>query len=70
MFSFRFLRLHEGSVLLCLFDYTVSITDTRQVEGCSVSNELEGMWKEALTGEFDVLSRHFAYYSVSQPEFR
>lgn len=44
-------------MFVCSFTYAVSISDTRQVEGGPVNNEFEGMWKEVVAAEFEVLSR-------------
>jgi hypothetical protein len=58
MFLFHIFWLREvGCMFVCSFTYAVSISDTRQVEGGPVNNEFEGMWKEVVAAEFEVLSR-------------
>ena len=44
-------------MFMCSFSYAVSNSDTRKVGGGPVNNEFEGMWKEAVAAEFEVLSR-------------
>jgi hypothetical protein len=44
-------------MFICSFTYAVSKSDTRQVGGGPVNNKFEGLRKEAVAAEFEVLSR-------------